>query len=314
VTRHELPLERRTLHGHFSRDLPPVLTVDRGDTVAFATLDAGWGTEPPHADGSPRAHFEPRGEVDRGHALVGPIEVRGAAPGHVLEVRIERIRVGRWGWTIAAGWKTPLNDQLGLSDGDERRLVWTLDPDRLVGHDQEGRRIRLRPFLGVLGMPPPEPGVHSTFPPRRFGGNIDCKELVEGATLLLPVSVPGALFSAGDGHAAQGDGEVSGLAIECPLERVELTLGLRDDVRLETPVARTSAGWLTFGFDEDLDIAASVAVDAMLDLLGRELGVDRRDALALASVAVDLRVTQLVNGTRGVHAVLSAEALEMLRA
>ena len=300
MTPHELPLERRTLHGHFSRDLPPVLAVHSGDTVAFATLDAGWGTEPPRADGAARAHFEPRNELDRGHALVGPIEVRGAEPGHLLEVRIDRIRVGRWGWTIAGGWKTRLNDHLGVSEGEERRLVWTLDPDELVGHDQEGPRIRVRPFFGVLGMPSPEPGSHSTFPPRSSGGNIDCKELVEGSRLLLPVPVPGALFSAGDGHAAQGDGEVSGLAIECPLERVELTLTIRDDLRLETPVALTPAGWLTFGFGEDLDTAAAVAVDAMLDLLGRELGIDRRDALALASVVVDLRVTQLVNGVQGV--------------
>jgi acetamidase/formamidase len=313
VTLHELPLDRRTLHGHFSRELPPVLAVDPGDTVAFATLDAGWGLEPPNLDGTERAHFEPRGELDRGHALVGPIEMRGAEPGDVLAVRIDRVRVGRWGWTLAGGWETPLNDHLGVSEGDERRLVWTLDPDDLVGRDQEGRRVRLTPFLGMLGMPPSEPGTHPTFPPRPSGGNIDCKELVEGSTLFLPVPVPGALFSAGDGHAAQGDGEVSGLAIECPLERVELTLELRNDLRLETPVALTAAGWMTFGFDEDLDAAAAVAVDAMLDLFRREFGVDRRDALALASVVVDLRVTQLVNGAQGVHAVLPVDALDRLR-
>jgi acetamidase/formamidase len=314
MTLHELPLERRNLHGHFSPDLPPALTVEPSDRIAFATLDAGWGTEPPRLDRLSRAHFEPRGESDSGHALVGPIEVRGASPGDVLEVRIDRIRLGTWGFTIAGGWRTPLNDALGVGEGDEHLLVWTLDPDELVGRDQYGRRVRLRPFLGVLGMPPPEPGVHSTQPPRAWGGNVDCKELVEGSTLLLPVSVPGALFSAGDGHAVQGDGEVSGLAIECPLERVELTLRLRDDLRLETPIARTPSGWVTLGFDEDLDAAAAVAVGAMLDLLRREAGLDRRDALALASLVVDVRVTQLVNGAQGVHAVLPIDALRMLGA
>jgi acetamidase/formamidase len=158
-------------------------------------------------------------------------------------------------------------------------------------------------------MPPPEPGVHPTPPPRISGGNIDCTELVAGTTLFLPISVDGALLSAGDGHARQGDGEVSTLAIECPFERVQLTIDVRDDLRLETPIANTGDAWITFGFDEDLDEAAAIATDAMLALMHRELGLERRDALALASVVVDLRVTQLVNGVRGVHAVLNYDAI-----
>ena len=114
----------------------------------------------------------------------------------------------------------------------------------------------------------------------------------------------GALFSAGDGHARQGDGEVSQLAIECPLERVELTLDVRDDLRLSTPIAWTPEAWITLGFDEDLDEAAALALDAMLDLMQREHGLERRDALALATAVVDLRVTQLVNGAKGIHAIL----------
>jgi acetamidase/formamidase len=153
--------------------------------------------------------------------------------------------------------------------------------------------------------------VHPTAPPRCWGGNIDCKELVAGTTLFLPIPVDGALFSAGDGHARQGDGEVSQTAIECPLDRLELTLSVDDRVQLRTPIAWTPAAWLTFGFDEDLDEAAAVAVEAMLDLMQRELQVDRTDALALASVVVDLRVTQLVNGVKGVHAVLSHDAIRM---
>ncbi|MDP8911646.1 MAG: acetamidase/formamidase family protein [Actinomycetota bacterium] len=301
---HELPLERRTLHGHFSRDLEPVVTVDSGDTVAVSTPNAGWRVEP---DAIP---FEPRHpELDAGHALAGPIEVRGARAGDTLEVRIESVRVGSFGITTAAGWPTPLNDRLGVSDGDEVRLSWTLDPDDGVARDQRGRELRLRPFLGVLGMPPPEPGRHSTTPPRIWGGNIDCKELVAGTTLLLPIPVDGALFSAGDPHGRQGDGEVSQLAIECPLERAERTLTVRDDLPLRTPVGWTPEAWIAFGFDEDLDEAAAIAVDAMLELMGRELGLERRDALALASLVVDLRVTQVVNQAKGVHAMLPHGAI-----
>jgi acetamidase/formamidase len=160
-------------------------------------------------------------------------------------------------------------------------------------------------------MPPDRPGTHPTGPPRRTGGNIDCKELVAGATLFLPVSVDGALFSAGDGHARQGDGEASGTAIECPVERAELTLRIRDDLELEWPLARSADAWITFGFDADLDDAAAIAIGAMLDLMGREHALDRTDALALASVVVDVRVTQLVNGVLGVHAVLPDDALRI---
>ena len=157
-------------------------------------------------------------------------------------------------------------------------------------------------------MPPPEPGEHSTTPPRRWGGNIDCKELVAGTTLYLPIPVDGALLMAGDGHGAQGDGEVSGTAIECPLERAELTLGV-EDRELRSPIARTVDSWLAFGFDEDLDAAAEQATEAVLDLMERELGASRKEALALASVAVDLRVTQVVNQVKGVHAVLRDDAI-----
>ncbi len=167
----------------------------------------------------------------------------------------------------------------------------------------------MHPFLGVIGMPPDEPGVHPTAPPRASGGNIDCKELVAGTTLFLPIPLDGALVSAGDGHAAQGDGEVSQLAIEAPLDRAVLTLSLRDDLELEAPIAWTPEAWLTFGFDEDLDEAAALAIDAMLELMGREHGLERREALALASVVVDLRVTQMVNGVRGIHARLAHDAL-----
>ncbi len=299
---HEIPLERRTLHGHFSRDLEPVLTIESGDTIVLSALSSGWYSEP-------GVKFEPLDEeLDAGHALVGPVAVTGARAGQVLEVAIDDVVPGSWGWCAAGDWSSPLNERLGLVENGVL-LKWELDLERGIGRDDRGRELDLAPFLGVMGMPPPERGVHPTAPPRVSGGNIDCKELVAGTRLYLPIPVDGALFSAGDGHARQGDGEVSQLAIECPLERAELTLTVRDAPELATPIAWTPRGWLTFGFDEDLDEAMALALDAMLALMGREHGLERADALALASLVVDLRVTQVVNGVQGVHAVLPHGAI-----
>jgi acetamidase/formamidase len=303
VALHEIPLERRTLHGHFSSELEPILTVEPGDSIVFSCLSSGW------RDAEHVPYAEREGELDGGHALIGPVEVRGARAGQTLEVAIDEVRIGSWGVTDAGGWHTPLNERLGLSEGENVVLHWRLDAAAGVGRDQAGRQVALRPFLGVIGLAPDEPGTHSTAPPRPCGGNIDCKELVSGTTLYLPIAVDGALLSAGDGHAAQGDGEVSQLAIEAPVERAQLTLSVRDDLPLTTPTAWTPEAWLTFGFDEDLDEAAALAIDAMLELMGREHGLERREALALASVVVDLRVTQLVNGVRGVHARLAHDAV-----
>lgn len=304
---HRLEPERATLHGHFSRDLPPVLTIDPGDTARFRTLPGGWALEPRRStrhDESPRV-FAPRDPVlDDGHALCGPVAIRGAEPGMTLAVRIDAIEVGTWGTTSIGGWQSDVNDRLGVSAEPGTFLLWTLDPATLTGQDQHGHRLPLRPFMGVMGVAPGEPGVHSTVPPRPTGGNIDCKELVVGSTLYLPIAAPGALFSTGDGHALQGDGEVSTTAIECPMERVDLTFDLRPDLHLTTPRAHTPAGWLTFGFHADLDEAMFIALDAMLDLMGELHGLDRHTALGLASLVVDLRITQIVNGVRGVHAVL----------
>jgi acetamidase/formamidase len=152
--------------------------------------------------------------------------------------------------------------------------------------------------MGVMGMPTDEPGVHATWPPRVTGGNFDCKELVPGSTLYLPIQVPGGLFSVGDGHATQGDGEVSGVSIECPMERVTLTFSLNTYPDLDTPRARVPGGWLTFGLHRDLNEAAIIATNAMLDLMCGEYNLDRKDAINLASLVVDLRVTQIVNRQR----------------
>jgi acetamidase/formamidase len=308
---HTLEPTRAALHGHFSRDLAPVLTIDPGDTVRLRTLDAGWGLEAHYADGSPRAHFAPRDrDLDDGHALCGPIAVRGAEPGMTLAVEIGELRPGAYGFTYAGGWDTPVNARLGLGSGATGTMLrWELDPDSLRGRDQHGHAVPLRPFLGVIGMPPAEPGRHSTRPPRPTGGNIDCKELVSGSTLYLPIAVPGALLSAGDGHALQADGEVSGLAIECPMDLVELTIRLHEGLSIRTPRAETPIGWLTFGFDESLNEAMFVALETMLDLMRERHDLPRGEALALASLLVDLRITQVVNQVWGVHAVLPHGAL-----
>jgi len=302
--------ERRTLHGHFSRDLPPVLTIEPGDTVHFRTIDAGWGLEPVTAHNAPRKEFEPRHpDLDRGHALCGPVAIRGAQPGMVLGVRIDEVRPGSFGWTYAGGWSSETNDRLGVAQ-EGITLAWSLDPDSLTGRNQLGHTIALHPFMGVMGMPPAEPGVHLTAPPRATGGNIDCKELVAGSTLYLPIEVPGALFSVGDGHAAQGDGEVCTTAIECPMERVTLTFSLDDGPSLKTPRANTPAGWVTLGFHNDLQEATMLALEAMLDLIMEQYSLSRLDALGMASLVVDMHITQIVNGVRGVHAILPHGAIK----
>jgi acetamidase/formamidase len=281
---HELPFERRTLHGHYSRDLPPVLTIAAGDSVRFSTPNAGWQLE----DAS---YFDPRSSPeDDGHALAGPIEVRGAREGQTLAVHVDEVTPGPWGVTLTE---------------EPHKIDWKLEGERWRA--STGHVVESRPFLGVMGMPPVGHGVHSTIPPRPQGGNIDCKELVAGTTLFLPIPVDGALFSAGDGHGAQGDGEVSGTAIECP-SSAQLTLDLHDDLPLDWPCARIDGAWLTFGFDEHLGFAARKAVDGMVALMARTHGLSPEDALALASVVVDLRVTQVVNGQLGVHAVLRDDA------
>ena len=238
MAHHDIPLERRTLHGHFSRDLAPILTVDSGDSISFSCLNSGWRNAE-HELFSERRDDE----LDAGHALIGPVEVRGARVGQTLAVGIDEVRIGATGVTQAGGWSTPLNDRLGLDGGETLTLLWDLDADAGSGRSESGHEVALDPFLGVVGHAARAPGIHSTAPPRPCGGNIDCKELVAGTTLYLPIPVDGALLSAGDGHAAQGDGEVSQLAIEAPVERAQLTLSVRDDLPL-TESDRVDAGRL----------------------------------------------------------------------
>jgi acetamidase/formamidase len=167
----------------------------------------------------------------------------------------------------------------------------------------------MRPFMGVMGMPAHEPGVQTTFPPRFCGGNLDCKELVEQSRLYLPIAVEGGLFSVGDGHAVQGDGEVAGPALACPMELVELEFHLHAHMQLALPRAFTPAGWLTFGFHEDLNEAWTRATREMVQVMGEFYQLQPKEALALASLVMDLRITQVVNGVRGVHALLAHDAI-----
>jgi acetamidase/formamidase len=306
--------ERATLHGQFSREFPPALTIDPGDTVIYRTLDSGWNLEPRRSTNLEEhpQKFSPRIDGhDSGHALCGPLAVRGAEAGMTLVVHIHAIQPGTWGWNSAGGLASQVNTRLEIDSDAERLHLWTLDGETMTGRNQDGYQVRLRPFMGVMGMPPDAPGLHPSWPPRRWGGNLDCKELVAGSILHLPIPVALALFSVGDGHAAQADGEVSGTAIECPMERVELRFELEDPGFLSTPWAQTPAGLITLGFHEDLHEASMIALDAMVTLMGQQYGLDRRDAIALASVVVDLHITQLVNaGVLGVHALLPHGALK----
>jgi acetamidase/formamidase len=305
VATHRLDPAPETTTDVFSRDRPPVLAVDPGDTIVVRTLDAAGHLEPQRTPGEGRpTMFSGR----RGHCLAGPIAVRGAEPGMTLSVHVAALTPGPWGWTVAGRRDTPLNRRLGIAGDSPSWLLWELDAERSAGVNDRGLSVDLAPFLGVIGLPPDEPGEHSTIPPRESGGNIDCRELVAGSTLYLPVTVPGAGLCVGDGHARQGDGEVCGTAIECPMT-TELTVDLVPDPPVPTAHAVTPAGRVTFGFDADLNEASVRALDAMLGWMGSLYGVDRTTALALAGPAVDLRITQVANEVWGVHAVLPHGAL-----
>ena len=229
-------------------------------------------------------------------------------PGQTLEIEIGEILAGSWGWTEAGGWDHEVNRRLGLVD-ERCQLHWNIDTGTGRATNQHGHTVALRPFMGVMGMPPAEAGTHATSPPRVTGGNIDCKELTAGTSLFLPVAVPGGLFSTGDGHAAQADGEVGETAIECPISRCDLTFVVHPELSISTPRARTANAWLTFGFHEDLNEAMLLALDAMLTLMGEQYGMARSEALAMAGIVVDLRITQVANGVKGVHAVLPHAAI-----
>jgi acetamidase/formamidase len=307
VPAHRLDPVPSTVTDVFSRARPPVLTVAPGDVVTVRSLDASGYLSRPAVPGKRPPQLLPDAQ---GHCLTGPIAVEGAEPGAFLSVHLRSLVPDAWGWTVAGALDNALNRRLGVVPGEPSWLLWDLDVARGTATESRGFRRSLAPFLGVVGLAPAEPGEHPTVPPRPdTGGNVDCRELTAGSTLYLPVQVPGALLSVGDGHAAQGDGEVGGTAIECAMT-TELVLDLESSRPVPGVHAVTATARITFGFDADLNAATADALDAMLTWLSALHDLDRTTALALASTAVDLRITQVANRTWGVHAVLPHGVLE----
>lgn len=302
---HKIELLQESLIGSFTKETPALLSVKSGDRIQFQTLDAGWGTSA--SNKVRKKPFTRRGPIDNGHALIGPIFIENAKRGMTLEIKLNSIIPGLYGFTCAGQYPNWQNQKLNLTQYNEITLDWNLDNKTMMGTCEIKEKkftVELRPFMGVIGMPPEETGIHSTWPPRFCGGNIDCKELVAGSSLYLPISVDGGYLAIGDGHALQGDGEISCQAIECPMEFVDVTLNLIENLHLSNPRANTPSGWITFGFHEDLNEATVQALDGMLDLLEQLYGISRVEAMALGSSVIDLRITQIVNGVKGVHACL----------
>lgn len=234
---HKIQIKSENLHGSFSNEYKPILKVNSGDSIRMKTPDIEWGYS--EAKGVERQFFASAVKEETPlHPMIGPIEVNGAKAGMVLEVKLNDVVPGWYGTNWAGGKKSWQNDAVGLTGSERIRLDWELDRDTMTARTEIGTRplnVALNPFIGLMGVAPAETGVHRTSPPRYCGGNIDCKELKRGSTLYLPISVDGALFSIGDGHAAQGDGEVSGTAIECPMDLVDITLTVREDLQLKMP-------------------------------------------------------------------------------
>lgn len=302
---HLLKASPETCHwGWFAADLAPVLAVDPGETVVIETVSGGPEALPPAGFHVPPELRDIHARSERmlpGHILTGPVAVRGAEPGDALEVRIRRVELRQdWGWNLIK----PLAGTLPDEFPDERWMNIPLDAGRGVATLPWGLELPCAPFFGVMGVaPPPAWGRITSLIPRAHGGNLDLKELVAGTTLLLPVHVPGALFSVGDGHAAQGDGEVCVTAIETALTG-EFEFRLRKGARLARPRAETPTHLITMGIDPDLDRCAEIALRDMIALLGETAGLGREDAYTLCSLAADLRITQTVNGAKGVHCMI----------
>ena len=306
------PSPETTRWGTFSADYPPVLTVESGDTVTLECVSGGPDMLPPASLGFtvhpqlPRIHAANGARTGGVHILTGPVAVRGAEPGDMLEVGIERVELGAdWGFCAFR----PLAGT--LPEDFPHRFVShiAVDRERRVGRLPWGGELPLAPFFGVMGVAPkPEYGAISTKEPREHGGNLDNKELGEGATLLLPVWVPGGLFSAGDGHGVQGDGEVCITAFETGLSGT-FRLTARDDITITSPFAETATHLMSIGLDEDLDDAAKQAVREMVKHVCARTNLSRNQAYMLCSLVGDLRVTQTVDGNKGVHMLLAKQHL-----
>jgi len=300
-----------TVHwGYFSAALKPAVTIESGGLVTMSSVSGGPDVmpKPPFTipPALPAIHAANAGQRFLVHMCTGPVAVRGAKAGQVLQVDIEAIELFcDWGYTLIRPLVGALPDEF-----PEYRLYHVaLDKARMVGRMPWGHEVALKPFFGVMAVAPPAAwGTIATPPPRLNGGNLDLKELVAGTRLYLPIFTDGALFSVGDGHGAQGDGEVCITAIETGLVGT-FRLTARDDMSLRWPMAETPTHIITMGFDPDLDECAKIALRQMIDLISTRNGIDRYQAYALASLTADLRVTQVVNGAKGVHCMLEKRHL-----
>ncbi|MBX2853734.1 MAG: acetamidase/formamidase family protein [Rhodobacteraceae bacterium] len=308
MAHHQLSASVETCHwGYLDAALSPALTVASGDVVTIETISGGPEVLPPDGFHVPPELHDVHARSERlvpGHILTGPVWVEGAEPGDVLEVRIHDVRLRQdWGYNFIR----PLVGTLPDDFPNPHRTNIPLDLKNNLARLPWGLELPLAPFFGVMGVaPPPIWGRVTSLVPRAFGGNLDLKELVAGTTLYLPVFVEGALFSCGDGHGAQGDGEVNVTAIETALSG-DFELIARKNIKLTSPRAETPEHLVTIGLDPDLDRGVVHALRDMIALLGETAGLSPEEAYILCSLAADLRVTQTVNGTKGIHCMLKKD-------
>ncbi|HJS88305.1 MAG TPA: acetamidase/formamidase family protein [Acetobacteraceae bacterium] len=307
-----LPAPRTVRWGMFDAAFPPLLTIASGQSVVIETVSGGPDLMPPPGSGlaipPALAAIHDAGLPRLGpHILTGPVAVEGAEPGDMLEVRIDRVELGSdWGY---CGFR-PLAGT--LPEDFPERFLSHIPVDRARGTCRLpwGMELKLAPFFGIMGVaPPPEWGTISSVEPRAHGGNLDNKELGGGTRLFLPVFVPGANFSVGDGHGVQGDGEVCINALEmCLTGTFTLVLhkggGARDPL-LRYPRAETATHFISMGLHEDLDVALKTALREMIALITGRTSLSRQQAYQLCSLAADFRVTQSVNREKGIHGLLS---------
>jgi acetamidase/formamidase len=302
MANHTLKASAKTCHwGFFDAKLAPALTIESGDRVTIDSVSGAPEVLPKSGFHVPPEIHEIHERAERslpGHILTGPIAIAGARPGQVLELRILEVNLRQdWGYNFIR----PLAGTLPDDFKEPRLLHIPLDTARRIAHLPWGTNLPLRPFFGVMGVAPPRQwGRITSIVPRAHGGNLDNKELIPGATLYLPIHVEGGLFSCGDGHGVQGDGEVCVTAIETALQGT-FEFVLREDVTLAYPRAETPTHYVTMGMDPDLDQCVVMALRDMIRLICEKANLSREDAYTLCSLAGDLRVTQTVNGSKGIH-------------
>jgi acetamidase/formamidase len=292
--------------GAFSAGFPPVLHIASGDRVEVQCVSGRAEVLPPPGSGMTvppelSAIIAANPGAATGHILTGPISIEGAEPGDTLEVRIERIEPGAdWGYTMVA----PLMGTLPEDFPEFHLFHSAVDRARRTCRLPWGTELALAPFFGVMGVaPPPAFGRVSSKEPRIHGGNLDNKELQAGSTLFLPVHVPGANFSVGDGHGVQGDGEVCVTALEMCLTGT-FTFLLHKGTGQRMPRAETPTHYISMGLNENLDQAMKQALREMIAFICGRTNLSREQAYAFCSLAVDFHVTQTVNGEKGVHGML----------